>query len=95
MSWVIYALFYFSSTGFWVYTLTGKGLQADRTGTANTMSVYVSSDTTNGHGMINPYAYMSPPFVGTWANPVGMGVKKKGDKGCCLAKTVHSIQFQF
>ena len=27
--------------------------------------------------MINPYAYMSPPFIGTWNNPVGMGVKKK------------------
>jgi len=29
--------------------LTGKGLQADSTGSANTMSVYVS-DSTNGHG---------------------------------------------
>ena len=34
--------------------LTGKGLQADRTGSANTTSVYVP-DTTNGHGMYNPY----------------------------------------
>ena len=49
--------------------LTGKGLQADRTGTTNTMPVYVPGHTTNGHGMINPYAYMSPPFVGTWENP--------------------------
>ena len=56
--------------------LTGKGLQADSTGSANTMSVYVS-DTTNGHGMYNPYPYMSPPFFGTWENPVGMGVKRK------------------
>ena len=51
--------------------LTGKGLQADRTGSANTTSVYVP-DTSNGHGM-----YMSPPFFGTWENPVGMGVKKE------------------
>ena len=29
--------------------LTGKGLQADRTGTSNTMSVYVPGDTTYGH----------------------------------------------
>ena len=56
--------------------LTGKGLQADRTGSANTTSVYVP-DTTNGHGMYNPYPYMSPPFFGTWENPVGAGVKKK------------------
>ena len=33
--------------------------------------------TTNGHGVINPYPYMSPPFIRTWNNPVGMGVKKK------------------
>ena len=78
--------------------LTGKGLQADSTGSANTMSVYVS-DTTNGHGMYNPYPYMSPPFFGTWENPVGMGVKRKKKKererDCCSAQTVHSIQSQF
>ena len=44
--------------------LTRKSLQADSTGSANTMSVYVP-DTTNGHGMITPYPYMSPPFFGT------------------------------
>ena len=44
--------------------LTGKGLQADSTGSANTTAFYVP-DTTNGHGMINPYPYMSPPFFGT------------------------------
>ena len=56
--------------------LTGKGPQADRTGSTNTTSVYVP-DTTNGHGMYNPYPYMSPPFFGTWENPTGAGVKKK------------------
>ena len=49
--------------------LTGKGLQADKTGTTNTMTVYVpentSEHTSEGGRMINPYAYMSPPFVGT------------------------------
>ena len=79
--------------------LTGKRLQADRTGTSNTsntMSVYVPGDTTNGHEIINPYPYISPPFIRTWNNPVGMGVKKKEeeDKGCCSAKTVL-IQSQF
>ena len=57
--------------------LMGKGLKADRTGTANTMSVYGPGTKSKGGRMINPYAYMSPPFVGTWNNPVGMGVKKK------------------
>ena len=60
--------------------LFGKGLEADRTGSANTTSVYVP-DTTNGHGMYNLYPYMSPPLFGTWENPVGMGVKKKKRKG--------------
>ena len=48
--------------------LTGKGLQADSTGSANTTSVYVPPSVTsnhNGHGMITPYPYMSPPFFGT------------------------------
>ena len=40
--------------------------------------------------MINPYAFMSPPFIGTWENSIGMGVKKKGQP-LLLAKTVHSI----
>ena len=74
--------------------LTGKELQADRTGSANTTSVYVP-DTTNGHGMYNPYPYMSPPFIGTWENPVDMGVKKATERDCCSEKTAHSIQSQF
>ena len=73
--------------------LTGKGLQADNTGSANTMSVYVP-DTTNDHGMINPYPYMSPPFFGTWNNPVGTGVKKKKKKGKgTAARQKQSLQF--
>ena len=48
--------------------LMGKGLQAERTGSANTTAVYVP-DTTNGHRIINLYAYMSPPFLGTWGKP--------------------------
>ena len=72
--------------------LFGKGLQADRTGSANTTSVYVP-DTTNGHGMYNPYPYMSPPFFGTWGNPVGAGVKKKKKGKGTAARKKQSIQF--
>ena len=57
--------------------LTVEGLQADSTGSSNTW---------NGHGMITPYPYMSPPFFGTWENPVGMGVKKEIGKGLLLGK---------
>ena len=75
--------------------LPGKGTQVDRTGSpANTTTVYVPPSVTsnhNGHGMYNPYPYMSPPFFGSWENPVGAGVKKKtttkkGGKGLLLGK---------
>ena len=72
--------------------LTGKGLQADSTGSANTMSVYVP-DTTNGHGIINQYPYMSPPFFETWNNPVGAGVKKKKKGKGITARQKQPIQF--
>ena len=66
--------------------LTGKELQADRSGFTNTMSVYVPKNGTEGGRMINPYTLMSPPFIGTWNNPVGMGVKKKRGQGLLLGK---------
>ena len=72
--------------------LFGKGLEADRTGFANTTSVYVP-DTTNGHGMYNLYPYMSLPFFGTWENPVGMGVKKKKKGKWTAARQKQPIQF--
>ena len=69
--------------------LTGKGTQVDSTGSpSNTVSVYVP-DTTNGHGMITPYPYMSPP----WNNPVGAGVKKKKKVKGITARQKQSIQF--
>ena len=55
------------------------------------MSVNVP-ETTNGHGMYNPYPYTSPPFFGTWNNPVGAGVKKKKGKGI-TPRQKQSIQF--
>ena len=72
--------------------LTGKGTQVDSTGSpSNTVSVYVP-DTTNGHGMYNPYPYMSPPFFGAWDNPVGAGVKKK-ERERDYARQKRSFQF--
>ena len=50
-------------------TLTRGTLQANRTGSASkTVGVYVPPSVTNnfhGHGIYNPYPYMSPPFFGT------------------------------
>ena len=56
--------------------LFGSGLQVDRGSSTNTRSVYVPP--TQGEG------YYPPPFIGTWENPIGMGVKKgkkKNSKG--------------
>ena len=55
-----------------VSKLFGSGLQVDRGSTNNTRSVYVPP--TQGEG------YYPPPFIGTWENPIGMGVKKKAKK---------------
>ena len=66
-----------------VSKMLGSGLQVDRQGTSNISNVYVPNPppppprSTYGEGY--PYRY-PPPFIGTWNNPIGMGVKKKKPK---------------
>ena len=48
--------------------LFGSGLQVDRGMSNNTKNVYVPSSEGGNH--------FPPPFIGTWENPTGMGVKK-------------------
>ena len=63
-----------------VSKMFGSGLQVDRHSSSNTANVYVPHPPpppTRGEG----YPYRSPPFIGTWENPIGMGVKKKKSKG--------------
>ena len=58
-----------------VSKMFGGGLQVDRRGSSNTANVYVPPPpSTYGEGY--PY-HFPPPFVGSWENPIGMGVKKK------------------
>ena len=62
-----------------VSKMFGSGLQVDRQSSSNTVNVYVPHPpppSTYGEG----YPYRSPPFFGTWENPIGMGVKKKSPK---------------
>ena len=62
-----------------VSKMFGSGLQVDRSGSSNTANVYVPHPPpppTHGEG----YPYYPPPFIGTWNNPIGMGVKKKKPK---------------
>ena len=59
-----------------VSKMFGSGLQVDRGSSSNTRNVYVPHPpppSTYGEG----YPYRSPPFIGTWENPIGMGVQKK------------------
>ena len=57
-----------------VSKMFGGGLQVDRRGSSNTANIYVPRPPPkSGEG----YPYRSPPFIGTWESPIGMGVKKK------------------
>ena len=58
-----------------VSKMFGSGLQVDRGSSSNMKNVYVPPppSSTQGEG----YPYRSPPFFGTWENPIGMGVLKK------------------
>ena len=60
-----------------VSKMFGGGLQVDRRGSSNTANVYVPPPpppSTYGEGY--PY-HFPPPFLGSWKNSIGMGVKKK------------------
>ena len=58
-----------------VSKMFGSGLQVDRRSSSNTRNVYVPPPPQSTHG--EGYPYGSPPFSGTWENPIGMEVKKK------------------
>ena len=62
-----------------VSKMFGSGLQVDRRGSSNTANVYVPPPPPSTHGEGYPY-HFPPPFIGTWGNPIGMGVKKKKSK---------------
>ena len=56
--------------------LTGNGLQVDNKRSRRSADVYVPKNITSKGGLIVPYQN-PPPFIGTWDNPIGMGLKKK------------------
>ena len=58
-----------------VSKMFGGGLQVDRSASSNTSNIYVPLPPPSTHG--EGYIYQSPPFFGTWKNPIGMGFKKK------------------
>ena len=62
-----------------VSKMFGGGLQVDRSASSNTSNIHVPlpPPPTSTYGEGYPYPYRSPPFIGTWKNPIGMGIKKK------------------
>ena len=91
--------------------LTGKGLQVDNKRSRRSVNVHVPKVQSNKNtssksisskdgGLVLPIDYRSPPFLGSWENPTGMGVKpkkklKKRAKVCFSEKTVHSTASQY
>ena len=69
----------------------GSGLQVDNAPSSNTKNVYVPPPppSTQGEGY---YPYRSPPFVGTWENPIGAGVKKKVQRQRTITRKKQPIQ---
>ena len=57
----------------------GRGLQVDKHGLTGSVPIYVPSALNKDGGLIVPSHYRSPPFIGTWGNPIGLGVKPKKD----------------
>ena len=56
--------------------LTGRGLQVDNKRSKRSANVHVPKNTTTKGGLIVPYQ-IPPPFIGTWDNPIGLGIKPK------------------
>ena len=65
-----------------VSKMLGSGLQVDNQGTSSIANVYVPTaappppQSTYGEGY-PPYYRYPPPFIGSWNNPIGMGVRGK------------------
>ena len=73
-----------------VSKMFGSGLQVDRGSSSNTSNVYVPPPPPSTHG--EGYPYHSPPFFGTWENPIGMGVKKKVQRKGATTRKKQPIQ---
>ena len=59
--------------------LTGKGLRVEKSRPTRSRNVYVPKEKAGGkHGIMMPY--QPPPFIGSWENPIGYGIKKKANQ---------------
>ena len=74
-----------------VSKIFGSGLQVDRHSSSNTANVYVPPPPPSTHGE-GYYRYRSPPFFGTWENPIGTGVLKKVQRKRTSSRKKQPIQ---
>ena len=61
-----------------VSKMFGSGLKVDRAPSSNVKNVYVPPPQTHGEGHYP--IYQSPPFYGSWKNPIGAGDNKSSKK---------------
>ena len=57
--------------------LTGSGLQVDNKRSRRSANVHVPKIPKNTSKIYGESIYRSPPFIGTWDNPIGLGIKPK------------------
>ena len=60
--------------------LTGRGLQVDNKRSKRSANIHIpknDGNTSSKGGLVLPMDYRSPPFIGTWDNPIGLGIKPK------------------
>ena len=74
-----------------VSKMFGSGLQLDRQPSSNTKNVYVPPPPPSTYGE-GHYPYRSPPFFGTWENPIGAGVKRKVQRKRATTRKNQPIQ---
>ena len=76
--------------------LTGKGLHVEKSTPRRSKPVYVPPKTEGRGKKKRMITYRPPPFIGSWNNPIGLGVKKKKkEKVFYWVQTVHSIKFHY
>ena len=78
----------------------GTGAPRMGRGRRSLQSTITPSTKKDGTGAPRMGSYRPPPFIGNWPeDTIGMGKKKlpkkRWEKDCCSAKTVHSPEFRF
>ena len=71
--------------------LTGKGLHVEKSRPTRSRNVYVPPTQGRGRNSSMMMPWQPPPFIGSWKNPIGLGIKKKEGKRSS-ARSKQSLQ---